>query len=126
MEDAKITQEQGSSAGLPVLLTQDDLMLEIGRQVIATRNLEKLTQQLAERIKNAEQGKADGVAATAKAAQLEASNKELSDRNLALDRELTESRKKAAERDKALADLAAAREEIAALQKKPTKRKKKS
>lgn len=104
MEGATITKEiqeaQTPSAGVPMLLTQDDLLLEIGKQVAVERNFEKIVAQLSGRIKQAEVAAKVGATATAIAEKANQTSKELSERNLALDCELTEARRKATEAER--------------------------
>jgi len=101
MQEATITNTEGTpSAGVPMLLTQDDLLLEIGKQVAVERNFEKIVAQLSGRIKQAEVAAKVGATATAIAEKANQTSKELSERNLALDRELTEARRKATEAER--------------------------
>lgn len=131
MQDATISgeQERGHS-GFPSLLTQDDLVMEIGRQVIGTRNLEKLVMQLGAQVQELTTKAESTAAALSEATRLKESNKQLSDKNKSLDAALTGERKKRQEVEAALkamrGRLSKCERELVKLQtKKKAKRNKK-
>jgi len=98
MEDAKITPtapKRESPQGIPSLVTDDDLKLEIGQWVVASLNKDKMIRQLAIQQQKLMQQVTEGVEAVKKAAELEKSTKALSEQNLALDQELTKARTRA-------------------------------
>ena len=103
MQDAKITQTEPNREqpqGIPSLITEDDLQLEIGRWVVSALNKDKMIRQLAIQQQKLMQQVAEGTVAIKKAVELDKSNKALSEQNLALDKELTKARTRATDADR--------------------------
>ena len=103
MQDAKITQTEPNREqpqGIPSLITEDDLQLEIGRWVVSALNKDKMIRQLAIRQQKLVQQVAEGTVAIKKSVELDKSNKALSEQNLALDKELTKARTGATDADR--------------------------
>jgi len=103
MEDAKITEEKQQPTGMPSLITEDDLQLELGRWVVTSLNKDKIIVQMGAKISQLVKARQDQKAEIDKVPAIERSNRQLDEKNRALAESITELR---SERDKAVREAA--------------------